>query len=243
MDEVRRTRKALMTVGVVIAVNLLLAILIPSIILTISTDMMGAFCLLGSIAALLAALHALFVILAGVFILQARSEKRSTEISAILAAVLLFLSVGIIPLTMGYGVLLSPLILFAAVGIYLHSLMKTKYRPLLYIGMGLLLLFYFCLFIIFLISDMFGEPTIWAAVLTVSILPLSTCTLYLISLYRSFQGSAPTTTIGWERVSGQTTYMEPSILMPPPGWMADGEPLSKYRPGREPQKPPGWNPS
>ena len=123
MDEVRRTRKALMTVGGVIAINLLLAILIPSIILTLSTDMIGAFCLLGSIAALLAALHALFVILAGVFILQARSEKRSTEISAILAAVLLFLSVGIIPLTMGYGVLLSPLILFAAVGIYLHSLL------------------------------------------------------------------------------------------------------------------------
>ncbi len=243
MDGVSKTKKALGALGGVIAINLLLVILIPSTILTISMDMIGAFCLLGSIAAILTALHPLFVIFAGVFILQARSEKRSNDISAILAAVLLFLSMGIIPFTMGYGILLSPLMVFAAMGIYLHSLLETKHRLLLYTGMGLLLLFYLSIFIIFWMSDTFGGPANQAAVLTASILPLSTCTLYLISLYHSFHGlAAPgrdSPTVGEQ--PGQTMYREPSILMPPPGWMADGQPLSKYRRGGAPPHiPPGW---
>ncbi len=251
MDEVRKTKKALRTVGGVIVINLLLAILISFIIVTLSMESIGAFCLLGSIAALLTALHPLLVIFAGVFILQARSEKRSNEISAILAAILMFLSMFIILITMGYGALLSPLILFAAMGIYLHNLLERKLRPLLYSGMGLLLLFYFCVIIIFLISDLFGETLTQVAILTISLLPLSTCILYLISLFHSFNALSEKTTpeIIQSPIVLRSPFKlpqqgRPSILMPPPGWMADEKPIPLYGPGGKiPQKPPGWSPS
>ncbi len=247
MDEVRRTKKALMTVGGVIVINLLLAILIPSMIFAIYGDLIEGFCLFGSIAVFLTALHPLFVIFAGVSILQARSEIRSTETTGVVAAILMFLSMFIIPITIGYGALLSPLILFTAIGVYLHSLLDTKQRFLLYSGMGILLLFYFCVFIIFLISDMFSESAIQATFLAASLLPLTTCTIYIISLYHSFNGLSEVTTpeiipspIVLESPSKQPQQGRPSILMPPPGWMADGRPLPRCRPGRELHKPPGW---
>ena len=230
MDAGERGKKPLMMIGGVIVINLLLSILIPSIMLTISSEMISALCLSGILAALLITIHPILVLLATVAIFRERSigPTRTT-----ISGVLMIVSLVIIPMTMGYGTVLSPLLLFTAMGVYLHGRLREDRRYLLYVGIGLLLLFYFGAFTLVVLEDLFTREQAMGTGAMLFSLPIATCILYLDSIYLILKRPGPS------RIKTPSEERkEPSILMPPPGWMGDGLPATG--PAATPERPPGW---
>ena len=237
----KKVRSTLNVVLALLIVNLVLALLLPLVYLSFRYEQAPIFCLGTIFSFALMFINAILVISSGVMMIRCRNGVKDLRITALVAGIMLFVSMAILPVYMLNS--LSPLIVLAGVSLFMHNLLTWKRRVPLYIGcLAAALTYPAVVSLLFLNVVLPGIMFDITAPLFLS-LPIVSVVLLLVSLYFSFE------TVDLD-ISRYAPGSEPfdikretseDLIPSPPLWMAGTDIYPLPRPRKVSlYPPPGW---